>query len=171
MSRYYNDYFQHSDEDTLAHFDIPGMKWGQRKDPYARSDARLHKKIMNYMDRVDTSTLTDKQKRNIGGLYAYFEAKKQGMDVPKMDKGLRRSLNKRFESKKSVMTKWAIGMAAAASIATVLDANDAGLLHNKKDLAVAAAGGAIIGGILGAYNGHRIKEAQRYDTEDIPYVE
>ena len=36
MSRYYNDYLQHSDEDTLAHFGVPGMKWGSRKSRLSR---------------------------------------------------------------------------------------------------------------------------------------
>ena len=75
MSRYYNDYLQHSDEDTLAHFGIPGMKWGQ------------------------------------------------------------------------------------------------GHIHDRKDLAIAAAGGAIVGGLIGAYTGNRIKDVQRENQENLPYVD
>ena len=70
--------------DELMHFGIPGMKWGVRKDRYTRSDARLHRKIERYMDNTDLDTLTDNQKKNLAATYAYFEAKKMGVEVPKM---------------------------------------------------------------------------------------
>ena len=136
MSRYYNDYLQHSDEDTLAHFGIPGMKWGQRKNRYTRSDARLHRKIERYMDNTDLDTLTDEQKKNLAAIYLYFEAKKQGIEVPKMHRDLKRSLNDQFSSRKKVV-----------------------------------AGGAIVGGLIGAYTGNRIKDFQRENQENMPYVE
>ena len=141
MSRYYNDYLQHSDEDTLAHFGVPGMKWGQRKNRYTRSDARLHGKIQRYIDNTDLDTLTDKQKKNLAGAYVYFEAKKHGIEVPKMHRDLKWALNNRFSSRKEVVAK------------------------------SAAAGGAIVGGLLGTYMGHTMKNAQRENQEDLPYVE
>ena len=171
MSRYYNDYLQHSDEDTLAHFGIPGMKWGQRKNRYTRSDARLHRKIERYIDNTDLDTLTDKQKKNLAGAYVYFEAKKHGIEVPKMHRDLKRELNNRFSSRKEVVAKSAATMGVAFSIATVLEMYGNGLINSKRDLAVSAAGGAIVGGLLGTYIGHTMKNAQRENQEDLPYVE
>ena len=114
MSRYYNDYLQHSDEDTLAHF---------------------------------------------------------GIEVPKMHRDLKWALNNRFSSRKEVVAKSAATMGVAFSIATVLSTYGNGLINSKRDLAVAAAGGAIVGGILGTYMGHTMKNAQRENQEYLPYVE
>mgnify|MGYP003083746144 CR=1 FL=1 len=164
MSRYYN-------EDTLAHFSIPGMKWGQRKNRYTRSDARLHRKIERYMDNTDLDTLTDKQKKNLAATYLYFEAKKQGVEVPKMHRDLKRSLNDQFSSRKEVVAKRAGLAAAGGAIAMVLGMHGQGHIRNKKDLATAVAGGAIVGGLIGAYTGNRIKDAQRENQENMPYVE
>lgn len=164
MSRYYN-------EDTLAHFGIPGMKWGQRKNRYTRSDARLHRKIERYMDNTDLDTLTDKQKKNLAATYLYFEAKKQGVEVPKMHRNLKRSLNDQFSSRKEVVAKRAGLAAAGGAIAMVLGMHGQGHIRNKKDLATAVAGGAIVGGLIGAYTGNRIKDAQRENQENMPYVE
>ena len=171
MSRYYNDYLQHSDEDTLAHFGIPGMKWGVRKNRYTRSDARLHEKIQRYIDNTDLDTLTDKQKKNLAGAYVYFEAKKQGIEVPKMHRDLKSALNNRFSSRKEVVAKSAAIMGTAFSIATVLDMYGGGYIESKRDLAVSAIGGAVVGGLLGAWAGHKMKDAQRENQEDLPYVE
>ena len=171
MSRYYNDYLQHSDEDTLAHFGVPGMRWGQRKNRYTRSDARLHRKIERYMDNTDLGTLTDKQKKNLAATYAYFEAKKMGVEVPKMHRDLKRALNDQFSSRKAVVAKWAGLAAAGGAIAMVLDMHGQGHIRDKKDLAIAAAGGAIVGGLIGAYTGNRIKDVQRENQENMPYVE
>lgn len=164
MSRYYN-------EDTLAHFGIPGMKLGQRKNRYTRSDARLHRKIERYMDNTDLGTLTDKQKKNLAATYLYFEAKKQGVEVPKMHRDLKRSLNDQFSSRKEVVAKRAGLAAAGGAIAMVLGMHGQGHIRNKKDLATAVAGGAIVGGLIGAYTGNRIKDAQRENQENMPYVE
>ena len=164
MSRYYN-------EDTLTHFGIPGMRWGQRKNRYTRSDARLHRKIERYMDNTDLDTLTDKQKKNLAATYLYFEAKKQGVEVPKMHRDLKRSLNDQFSSRKEVVAKQAGLAAAGGAIAMVLGMHGQGHIRNKKDLATAVAGGAIVGGLIGAYTGNRIKDAQRENQENMPYVE
>ena len=147
MSRYYNDYLQHSDEDTLAHFGIPGMKLGVRKDKYSSWDAKMHRKIEDYMDRTDLSTLTNKQRKNLATLYAYFEAKKQGVEVPKLSDEL----------------------AGASSMIADQYANHD--LHSWKDAAGMGAVGLIAGAIAGAYAGHKIKDAQRDYDEDLPYID
>ena len=88
------------------------MKWGQRKNRYTRSDARLHRKIERYIDNTDLDTLTNSQKKNLAATYAYFEAKKMGVEVPKMHRDLKRALNDQFSSRKEVVAKWT-GLAAA----------------------------------------------------------
>jgi len=62
MSRYYNDYLQHSDEDTLAHFGIPGMKRGQRK---IQEHIALNKKIREEkrIAKLDLANRRDKLKK------------------------------------------------------------------------------------------------------------
>ena len=81
MSRYYNDYLQHSDEDTLAHFGIPGMKWGQRKiqehialnkkineehDYYEKIKKREHQRL----DKLDAKN-NNRNVRNANDLISY----------------------------------------------------------------------------------------------------
>lgn len=164
MSRYYN-------EDTLAHFGIPGMKWGVRKDKYSSWDAKMHRKIEDYMDRTDLSTLTNKQRKNLATLYAYFEAKKQGVEVPKLSDEFARSIDRRFTSRKSTVLSYAgmVGVAGAASMIAKQYANHD--LHSWKDAAGMGAVGLIAGAIAGAYAGHKIKDAQRDYDEDLPYID
>ena len=61
MSRYYNDYLQHSDEDTLTHFGVPGMKWGVRKDraSYSKNIRNLRKFQKERRRNTDITKLND----------------------------------------------------------------------------------------------------------------
>lgn len=60
MSRYYNDYLQHSDEDTLAHFGIPGMKWGRHK-AKPLGDPNKDRNIFGGIKQKYVSKLDDKR--------------------------------------------------------------------------------------------------------------
>ena len=157
--------------DELMHFGIPGMKWGVRKNKYSSWDAKMHRKIEDYMDRTDLSTLTNKQRKNLVTLYSYFEAKKQGIEVPKLSGDFQRSIDARFTSRKSTVLSYAgmVGVAGAAAMIADKYANDD--LHSWKDAALGAAVGSIVGGIVGAYTGHKIKDNQRDDDEELPYID
>ena len=139
MSRYYNDYLQHSDEDTLTHFGVPGMKWGQRKSLADRMedyrsardaqkvrkiqrfgllDKQALKNIQDFKRRNDPSKLTDAQRRNLKRTEQYYLDKKAGKAVHK--KGILRKMSEahQFKSRSQITKEYALAGGVANGLQT-----------------------------------------------------
>ena len=181
MSRYYNDYLQHSDEDTLAHFGIPGMKWGQRKSlaevledrreardnrrrksvqRFTRMDSKILKRIQNFKKNTDPSKLNNAQRKNLQRTEQYYLDKKAGKAVHK--KGIFRKMNEaqQFMSRKEYVKGTAAASAGASAAQTFLMNKAVGnSTASSAKLAGVAAG---LGGASGAASGYVAKSLSRW---------
>ena len=181
MTRYYNDYLQHSDEDTLAHFGIPGMKWGQRKSlaewredrraakddrrrksvqRFSRMDAKILKRVQDLKKNTNPDKLNNAQRKNLMRTEQYYLDKKAGKAVHK--KSIFRKLNENYQfmSRKEYAKKSAI-VSSASSAAQTFIVNK--MLGNNTGLSLKAAGSAAVtGGALGGASGYLGKSLQRW---------
>ena len=181
MSRYYNDYLQHSDEDTLAHFGVPGMKWGQRKSlaewnedrraarddgrrksvqRFSRMDAKILKRVQDFKKNTDPSKLNNAQRKNLQRTEQYYLDKKAGKAVYK--KGIFRKLNEnqQFMSRKEFTKGAAVASASSSAAQTFLMNKAVGnSTANSAKLAGVAAG---LGGASGAASAYVSKSLSRW---------
>nr|DAM89821.1 MAG TPA: hypothetical protein [Caudoviricetes sp.] len=181
MSRYYNDYLQHSDEDTLAHFGVPGMKWGQRKSlaevledrrearddrrrksvqRFTRMDSKILKRIQNFKKNTDPSKLNNAQRKNLQRTEQYYLDKKAGKAVYK--KGIFRKMNEaqQFMSRKEYAKVTAATSAGASAVQTFLMNKAVGnSTASSAKLAGVAAG---LGAASGAASGYVAKSLSRW---------
>ena len=167
MSRYYNDYLQHSDEDTLAHFGIPGMKWGQRKSlaewhedrraarddrkrkavrRFTNLDADTLKKIQAYKKSINPDKLNAAQRKNLMRAEKYYLDKKAGKAVHGKNIFRRINENYQFMSRKEYTKQSAI-VSSASSAAQTFIVNK--ILGNSTGLSLKAAGSAAVTGAAG----------------------
>lgn len=181
MSRYYNDYLQHSDEDTLAHFGVPGMKWGQRKSladyfedrrearddrrkksvqRFSRMDAKILKRVQDFKKNTDPSKLNNAQRKNLQRTEQYYLDKKAGKAVHK--KNIFRKLNEsqQFMSRKEYVKRTAAASAGSSAAQTFLVNKAVG--NNTATSAKLAGVAAGIGGASGAASGYVAKSLSRW---------
>ena len=181
MSRYYNDYLQHSDEDTLTHFGIPGMKWGQRKslaewheDRRAARDDRKRKavrrftnldadtleKIQAYKKSINPDKLNAAQRKNLMRAEKYYLDKKAGKAVHGKNIFRRINENYQFMSRKEYAKESAI-VSSASSASQTFIVNK--MLGNNTGLSLKAAGSAAVtGAALGGVGGYVDKSIRRW---------
>lgn len=181
MSRYYNDYLQHSDEDTLAHFGIPGMKWGQRKSlaewnedrraarddrrrksvqRFSRMDAKILKRVQDFKKNTNPDKLNNAQRKNLMRTEHYYLDKKAGKAVHK--KSIFRKLNENYQfmSRKEYAKKSAIASSASSAAQTFIVNK---ILGNTTGLSLKAAGSAAVtGAALGGASGYVDKSLRRW---------
>lgn len=181
MSRYYNDYLQHSDEDTLAHFGVPGMKLGQRKSlaewnedrraarddrkkkavqRFTNLDADTLKKIQAYKKSINPDKLNAAQRKNLMRAEQYYLDKKAGKAVYGKNIFRRLNENQQFMSRKDYTKASAAGSAMASGLQTFMMNKMVG--NSTADSAKLAGVAVGVGGAAGGASGYVGKSLQRW---------